>query len=120
PGLPFPFPFPFPSAQSPLPGNKNPGFPPPLPSNNFPFPFEPPTSDREKVEKCLKSFVAEQICIQEILASFWSKKIAIGSVCCNSIQAVTDDCSSTVFANFNNPFFGMLLREHCANKNASP
>ncbi|KAH0980077.1 hypothetical protein GBA52_007254 [Prunus armeniaca] len=42
--------------------------------------------------------------------------VAIAEDCCKAIVEADDDCASTVFSQFNNHFFQMLLKQQCSNK----
>ncbi|EEF34949.1 conserved hypothetical protein [Ricinus communis] len=89
--------FPFPRALPPLPAGLG-----KLPSPNPNF------------QKCFQDFNIDQECGQQIMNSFTSLKFNVDAKCCQSIQQVIDDCVSAIFGNFDNPFFGPLLKLFCS------
>ena len=50
----------------------------------------------------------------EISQSFWTQKPSLRPDCCQAIKEVDEDCASTVFARFENPFLQYKLNVYCA------
>ncbi|KAG2311703.1 hypothetical protein Bca4012_026156 [Brassica carinata] len=91
---------------------------PPLPAgyNHFhPVPFHPPPV----VTKCLSDCKDVKTCMADIRKAFFTRKPAIGSECCASIQKMDVDCDKTVFGAYHNPFFDCFVKLHCATKAGS-
>ncbi|KAL5769655.1 hypothetical protein ACOSP7_013809 [Xanthoceras sorbifolium] len=96
----------------PLSAPKWPSYPahPPLPSLGHPF-FSNP-----KMTTCLSDLSDVHSCTSSIYSSFWNCSASnIKKDCCSVIQKLDGDCSSTVFGSFNNPFFQLYVKQHCAN-----
>ncbi|ONI23556.1 hypothetical protein PRUPE_2G194700 [Prunus persica] len=73
-----------------------------------------------KLIKCMGDYrAAAGTCYREVCVSFWTQKVTIQEDCCKAIVQLDGDCSSAVFSRFNNPFFQLLLKEHCSNKGES-
>ncbi|CAE6106073.1 unnamed protein product [Arabidopsis arenosa] len=86
---------------------------PPLPAGYFhPVPFNPPP----EVAKCLSDCKEVKTCFADIRKTYFTRKPAIGSNCCDAIEKMKDDCEKTVFGSFHNRFFNGLVKRHCSNK----
>ncbi|KAL5799021.1 hypothetical protein ACOSQ2_003841 [Xanthoceras sorbifolium] len=95
----------------------------PLPHWNIPHPpisapkWQPPTFSDPKMKTCLSDLSVVSTCMIDLSASFFSKDVSnLKPECCSTFQKLSDDCANTVFSHFNNPFFQMLVKQHCSSK----
>ncbi|GAV74867.1 Prolamin_like domain-containing protein, partial [Cephalotus follicularis] len=91
----------------------------PPPQTAYPWPWGPPRVD-PKVTKCWSHLQDVEACTQEILSSFWSLNFSLGPACCKAISELDKDCFDNMFSQFNSPFFGPLLKEHCSHQTFPP
>ncbi|CAN8236131.1 unnamed protein product [Cochlearia groenlandica] len=68
------------------------------------------------VTKCLSDCRDVKTCFDDIAKAFFTRKAAIGSECCASIQKMNEDCEKTIFGSFHNPFFNGYVKLHCSTK----
>ncbi|KAJ4842889.1 hypothetical protein Tsubulata_013845 [Turnera subulata] len=87
---------------------------PSSPKHAPPRPKLPPLASDPKVQKCVKSFKAEEKCLGDIMKSYFSRRLTIDANCCQSLLAVKKDCLPIIFYRFNSMFFPRLLQKHCA------
>ncbi|CAH2072529.1 unnamed protein product [Thlaspi arvense] len=80
---------------------------PPLPAH----PVLPPV-----VTQCLSDSKNVRTCFEDISKTFFTRKAAIGSECCGAIEKMNEDCETTVFGSFHNPFFNCFVKLHCSTK----
>ncbi|KAL5799025.1 hypothetical protein ACOSQ2_003845 [Xanthoceras sorbifolium] len=95
----------------------------PLPHWNIPHPpisapkWQSPTFSDPKMKTCLSDLSVVGTCMSDLYASFFSKDVSnLKPECCSAFQKLSDDCTNTVFSHFNNPFFQMLVKQHCSSK----